>query len=133
MDTRAAGRLNGWDFEMTSAVWRDTSLFLRQDGGKPEGLRLRITFPLKGGDLVPGKTFRIGPSSPPFDTPIRIIWQDELGADHRESIASGYVLLIRFDTVSTEEITGRVHLCLPDVAQSWVAGRFVAQNLTSTP
>jgi hypothetical protein len=132
-DTPVRGRLNGWEFHPAVAIWRDTGLILRQEGGQPQALRFEITFPLRGGELVPGKRFRIDESSPPFDTPILIEWEDERGADHRQTIPAGYVLLVEFDQVSTKTVSGRLHVCLPDTARSWVAGQFLAENRTQAP
>jgi hypothetical protein len=129
-ETPVVGRLNGWDFALTQAQWRDTKLILRQNGGDPEGLRLVITFPLKGGELVPGKTFRVGAADSPFNTPIRMIWKAEGGRDQDKLITSGYVLRIQFDAVSKTRVSGRLHVCLPDTAHSWVAGSFSAENKT---
>lgn len=126
----AIGRLNGWSFEPTHAIWRDTGLTLKQEGGHPDSLAMVVTFPLRGGELVPGKTFRVDPSTPPLDTPIVMTWEDELGTTHAQSIPSGYVLWVEFDAVSTDRVAGRLHICLPDPAQSWVAGSFDAENKT---
>lgn len=130
LDTPAAGRLNGRDFAVTTAFWRDTQLILRQNGGEPEALRVQITFPLKGGELVSGKTFRLGPEDPPFATAPKIIWKNENGRDQQEPVAAGYILWIRFDEVSKATISGRIHLCLADPEKSWVAGRFSAEIKT---
>ena len=124
------GRLNGWDFSATSMIWKDTRLILRQDERQPGALRLQITFPLQGGELVSGKTFRLARGDAPFETPPRILWRDEAGRDHHEPVASGYVLWVRFDEVSPSTVSGRIHICLPDTARSWAAGSFSAENRT---
>jgi hypothetical protein len=130
LKTPATGRLNGWDFSANTAFWRDTRLILRQNSGQPEGLRLQITFPLQGGELVPGKTFRLGRNDPPFATPPRISWKNAGERDHHEPVAAGYVLWATFDDVSAATVSGRIHICLPDTARSWVAGSFSAENRT---
>ena len=124
------GRLNGWDFKATRAIWRDTRLILRQDNSTPAALRLELTFPLKGGELVPGKTFRLGLQDPPFAAPIRIRWKDDNGVDQQRPCPSGYVMWIEFDEVNSSNVSGRIHLCLPDPTRSWVAGRFTADVRT---
>ena len=130
LEDPVVGRLNGWDFEMTTAFWRDAQLILRQNGAQPEALRLQLTFPLTGGELVPGKTFRLGAGDPPFGTPPRIVWRNESGKEQQKQIHSGYVLWVKFDEVSTTTVSGRIHMCMPDVSQSWIAGSFSAQNRT---
>jgi hypothetical protein len=124
------GRLKGWGFTANKAFWRDTRLILRQDGGDPAALRLVVTFPLKGGELVPGKSFCLGPGDSPFDPPPKLVWKDEGNRDRSETLAPGYLLLIRFDEVSKDRVAGRLHLCFPDAEHSWVAGSFSAANQT---
>lgn len=130
LDPPAVGRLNRWDFQLTSAVWQDTRLILKQDGGDPEALRMAITFPLKGGELVPGKTFRLGLDDPPFDKAPEMIWKDEQGRDEHKPVVSGYILRVEFDEVSKTIVSGRIHICLLDEPRSWVAGSFCAVNRT---
>lgn len=130
VETPVVGRLNGRDFELTTAFWKDTQLTFEQAGEGPEKLELQITFPLRGGELVPGKTFRLGAGDAPFGTPMQVSWTDENGAVRRRSIASGYVLWITFDEVSKATVAGRIHLCLSGTNQSWVAGQFSAENRT---
>ncbi len=130
LEAPVAGALNGWDFAPTTAIWQDTRLILRQDGGQPEGLQLQITFPLHGGELVPGKTFRLNSGDPPFDPPIRILWKQPDGTEKNEPVRSQYLLQIEFDRVSKAAVGGRIHLCLTDSQRSWVAGRFSAKNRT---
>jgi len=130
LDTPVRGRLNGWDFALTTAFWRDTRLILRQNGGEPEGLRLTIDFPLKGGELVSGKTFRVGPTDPSLEAPLRIIWRNESRKDQELRFPSDYLLWVKFEEVSPQRVGGRIHVCLPDARQSWLAGRFLAENRT---
>jgi hypothetical protein len=120
------GSLSGWDFSLTTAVWQDTRLILRQDGRQPEALRLQISFPLQGGELVPGKAFRLGPDDPPFEPPIRILWKAADGTEKSEAVCSKYLLWVEFDKVSKSAVGGRIHLCLMDSQRSWLAGRFSA-------
>jgi len=130
LDAPVKGRLNGWAFDMNTVFWRDTRLVLRQNGGEPEGLRLAIDFPIKGGELVAGKTFRVGPGDPPFEVPLRVIWKNAANRDTEKRFGSGYLLWVEFDAVSGSEVGGRIHLCLPDPERSWLAGRFKAENRT---
>lgn len=130
LDAPVQGRLRGWDFDPGTLIWRETGLILKQEAGLPTDLRLRLIFPLKGGELVSGKEFRVGATAPALEHPIDIYWTDQRGEKQRESVSSDYLLLIRFDRVSASTIEGRLHLCLLDEDKSWVAGRFSAENRT---
>lgn len=130
LDAPVAGELNGWEFKPTRAIWKDTKLLLRQDGGTPTALRLEITFPLKGGELVAGKTYRLRGDGAPFTSPLRVLWKDEQGLNQVRPCASGYLLWVRFDKVAKDKVAGRLHLCLPDPTHSWVAGEFTADVRT---
>jgi hypothetical protein len=129
-DTPVVGRLNGWDFEATREIWRGTQLILRQNGGTPAELRLEVTFPLVGGELIPGKTWQLRVGDPPFTVPVRMLWKDELGVNQSLAWPSGYLLWVRFDAVTKKKVSGRIHICLPDPARSWVAGSFDAEVKT---
>lgn len=130
LETPVEGQIKGWDFVPTRSIWQDTRLILRQDGGQPEALRLQVTFPLHGGELVPGKTFRLGLNDQPFEPPIRMLWKEPDGTEKSEPVGSKYLLWIEFDQVSKSTVGGRIHLCLADDQKSWVAGRFSARNQT---
>ena len=130
-DTPVVGRLNKWDFALTSASWRDTTLILQQDEGEPEALSLRITFPLQAGELVPGKNFRFGPNSPSSGTSLRIVWKNERGNEESQTVRSEWILWIEFDEVSQTTVGGRIHVCVLDADRSWMAGRFSAANRTT--
>jgi len=129
-DEPVNGRLNGWVFKPNVAIWRDTRLTLRQDGGTPEALRLEITFPLRGGELKPGKTFRQAANDTPFPSPVRILWRDEQNRNHSETSTAGYALWVRFTSVSKDRVEGQLYVALPDTAHSWAAGRFSAEVRT---
>ena len=126
LDKPITGRLNGWKFTPGHAIWKGTELIFRQDGGEPEALELSLTFPLKGGELVAGKSFELKTEGPPFSSPVQVLWNDEQGAAQFRAFHSGYLLVVEFDQVSKETVSGRIHLCLPDPTRSWVAGQFSA-------
>jgi hypothetical protein len=130
LETPVVGRLNGWSFEANRQIWRGTQLILRQEGGSPAGLRLELTFPLAGGELVPGKTWKLRTKDPPLTAPVRMLWKDERGDNQSLVFPSDYLLWVRFDAVSKKKVTGRIHLCLSDPEHSWVAGRFEADVKT---
>lgn len=129
LETPVVGQLRGLDFEVNRVYWKGTTLILKQDEAGSESLSLGITFPLHGGELVPGKAFKVRTEDGLADISVQIrAKQTDLGP--RESVTQGFLLWIQFDDVSTSTVGGRLHLCLLDPDKSWVAGRFWADNET---
>ena len=85
---------------------------------------------MRGGELVAGKEFLLGPGDAPFDTPIKITWKDAGGEEESQTISSGYILRVQFDEVTKTTVAGRIHLCFGAPDKSWVAGSFSARNRT---
>lgn len=125
------GSVNGWDFVGNRAVWRGTKLTLQQRGGS--GLRdldVELDLPVKGGELVAGKSFEASHEHGTLPKPVRILWEDDARQRHSRHFSSDYVLRLEITAVTDTHVSGRIHLCLPDEEQSWVAGRFDAEIRT---
>lgn len=125
------GRIHGWDFEGNRAQWRGTKLILQQRGGAgTRSLDVELDLPVKGGELVPGKSFEASHDQGAFPKPVRIQWEDDERQKHSRHFSSDYLVRLEITAVSETHVSGRIHLCLPDGEQSWVAGRFDAQIRT---
>jgi hypothetical protein len=54
-------------------------------------------------------------------------WKNEQDQPATKSFRTGYALRLEFDQVSGTRIPGKIYLCTPDDAKSYVAGTFTAE------
>jgi hypothetical protein len=130
--TRVAGRINGRDFSMEQASVQGGLLSFRQASRSPQELAVAIYLFARGGEDLAGHNIHIDPSrtNPPK---VALRWRDEQGQPVTQTLREGYALKIEFGQVSGGRLPGRLYLCTPDNAQSWVAGTFDAQIRAAAP
>jgi hypothetical protein len=126
-DTPAAGRVHGLDFLSPRATLQGGKLDLRQGG---TGLTIQL-FAKQGEDLA-GQSINIeaGRTNSP-----RVIlrWKDEEEKSVTKNIREGYALRLEFGPATNARMPGKIYLCTPDDAKSYVAGTFIAEIRKAPP
>jgi predicted RNA-binding Zn-ribbon protein involved in translation (DUF1610 family) len=131
-DTPAAGRIHGSGFLCEKAVLRGGQLILAQGKTFPWDLGLALPPFARQGEELSGKTFEITPDRP--DPPYIVLrWKDEQQQAATETIYNGYLLKVAFGQATNKHMAGRIYICLPDEAKSFVAGTFDAEIRKPTP
>lgn len=122
----AAGRLHGSGFRCERAVLRGNVLSLSQGKAWPWDLAVSITFNVRQGEELGGKTVDIPPDRPhALHTVLR--WKNEQQQPATQGFSHGYALKLKFGEAANGRIGGQIYLCLPDGEKSFVAGTFDAQ------
>jgi hypothetical protein len=120
----AAGRLNGYAFSPDEALLWNGGLALRQGPGRQLGVRIRL--PSRRPAHYAGQTFHCEANQRDV-LPVLVEARDPEGRPVTQRIKEGYALRLEFGPCTDYRIRGRLYLCLPDEAKSFVAGTFAAQ------
>jgi DNA-directed RNA polymerase subunit RPC12/RpoP len=127
-DTPAAGRVHGRDFLSQRVTLQGGKLDLRQGAA---GLTIQL-FAKQGEDLA-GQCINIE-SSRTNSPKVTLRWKDaEEEKAKTKNLRSGYALRLEFGRVTGKRLPGRIYLCTPDEAKSYVAGTFTAEIRTPPP
>jgi DNA-directed RNA polymerase subunit RPC12/RpoP len=120
------GRIHGSGFRSERAILRGNVLSLSQGKAWPWDLAVNITFNVRQGEELSGKTVEIPPERPrALHTVLR--WKNEQQQPATEGFHRGYALKVTFGEAANGHIPGKIYLCLPDGDKSFVAGTFNAQ------
>jgi hypothetical protein len=131
-DTSAAGRIHGSGFLCEKAILRGGLLVLAQGKAFPWDLGLALNLIVRPGEELSGKTFEITPDRP--DPPYIVLrWKDEQQQAATETIHNGYLLKVAFGQATNKQMPGKIYICLPDEAKSFVAGTFDAEIRKPAP
>ena len=134
-DTAASGSIHGSGFVYERAFLQpppptatkpETSLTLRQGRGSAPDLGITIYLFARLGEELSGKTVEVGPDRPPPVPRVTLRWRNEQEQNRKEDFLSGYALKLAFGTAANGRMPGKIYLCLPDDAKSFVAGTFEA-------
>ncbi len=122
-ETPAAGRIHGEDFLVQRTTLQGGTLNFRQ---RPPELGLTVNLFANRGEDLSGQTIQIeaGRTNSP-----RVVLRWKNGEDQPETknFRAGYALRLEFGQVSGTHLPGRIYLCTPDEAKSYVAGTFSAE------
>jgi hypothetical protein len=125
-----AGKLNGQSFapqafELSRIGGR--TLTLRQgDEFNPE-LQFKITLSAGKDDNLSGKTYEIGPDAGPGSPLVSVTRKGAEGTlPETKTYSEKFALRLEFGAEDGGKLPGKVYLCLPDAAKSYVAGTFTA-------
>jgi hypothetical protein len=122
----AAGRIHGSGFRCERAGLRGNVLSLSQGKAWPWDLAVSITFNVRLGEELSGKSVEIPPDRPhALHTVLR--WKDEQQQPATKGFSHGYALKVTFGEAANGHIPGKIYFCLPDGEKSFVAGTFDAQ------
>jgi DNA-directed RNA polymerase subunit RPC12/RpoP len=126
-DGTAGGRVHGSDFVCERAILEGRNLALRQGQGWPPPLGVVVILPPRPGGDWSGQTVEIAPDQPPPIPRVILRWRDGQQQPAKEEIRGGYALKVAFGQAVNGRITGKIYLCVPDEAKSFVAGNFDAE------
>jgi hypothetical protein len=128
--TRAAGKIHGMTFNLTRAELQQGVLSLRQGTGFFPDMEWKLfLFAQKVSDLE-GHFLNIetedieGVKNQPH---VYMSWKEN-GKDlpKTKTWTGGYVIKLKFGTVTNGKLPGEVYLCTPDMKRSYVSGTFEA-------
>ena len=127
----AAGKIHGRDFVCQQAVLLNDFLMLRSSTNRrPEMAANVFLFPnaafSNATETLSGKSFNAGTNQTGSIPAVMLVWRD---GDMRvmETFTNGFAMKLQFGAVSSNELPGKIYLCLPDEMKSCVAGTFTAE------
>ena len=124
--TPVAGRINGQSFALEKATVQGGLLNFRQGPKWPPDAGLTIFLFAKQGEDLAGQSVNIdmGRTNAPK---IMLRSKDDQQQPVTHHLQEGYALRIEFGQVTGGRLPGKIYLCTPDDAKSWVAGTFEAE------
>ena len=123
----AAGSIHQHGFRVEKATLQGGNLTLRQGRGWPPDLGLTIIFFAQQGEELSGKSIEVSSDRTPPLPRVTLRWKDDQDKSVNRQIASGYALKAVFGEAANGRIAGKIYICLPDDAKSFVAGTFDAE------
>ena len=131
-DTTAAGSVHGSGFLCEKAILRGGALSLNQGKTGPWDLGIALILFVHRGEELSGKTVEVDPDRPHAPRVV-VRWKDEKQQPASEVINNGYSLKVVFGQATNGSMPGKIYLCLPDQAKSFVAGTFDAEIRKAPP
>ena len=127
-----AGWINGQSFQLEKAVIKGGTLDLRQGSKWPPDLGLTVQLFANQAEDLAGKTVILDADR---DAAPKIVlrWKDDAGQPVTSNFRQGYAARIEFGTAAGGRLSGKIYLCAPDDAKSYVAGTFDAEIRKPTP
>ena len=131
-DRAAAGEIHGKDFVCRQAVlWQNGVLMLRSERGWQALISATIfvspnAFSTNAPKILSGRSFEVGTNYAGFAPSVTLSWQE---GDLRviEMFTNNFAMRLEFGDLSSNQIPGKIYLCLPDEPKSYVAGSFLAE------
>jgi tetratricopeptide (TPR) repeat protein/uncharacterized membrane protein YjgN (DUF898 family) len=124
----AEGMISGMPFAVDEADMHNGVLSLRQGSDVPAEREFVVSLSLKQGETAEGKTYTVSRAAGSGVPPIQMKWLDEgTEAVKAETFSRGYALRLEFGSLEEGRLLGKIYLCVPDVAKSYVAGVFSAE------
>jgi DNA-directed RNA polymerase subunit RPC12/RpoP len=123
-DMPAAGSVHRRAFELDRASLSGSNLTLRVGRSGTVELGLNVVFFNRAPEDLSGKSAEVKPED---TTAPKVVlhWKEE--ERKSETFRSGYAMKIQFGPLSNNVLPGKIFLCLPDGAESWIAGTFRAE------
>jgi DNA-directed RNA polymerase subunit RPC12/RpoP len=131
-ETPVAGRVHGSGFLCEQAILRGGLLSLNQGTANAWDLGISVGLHAHQGEDLSGKTVEIGPERPSAPRVV-LRWRKEQRKPASLSFTNGYALRVMFGEATNKHMPGKIYLCLPDPAKSFVAGTFDAEIKKWTP
>jgi hypothetical protein len=130
-DRIAAGVIHGKDFACRQAVLQNGLLALRSERGWQAAVSANIfistnAFSTNAAQILSGRSFEVGTNYAGFAPSVTLSWRE---GDMRviEMFTNNFAMKLEFGNVSSNELPGKIYLCLPDTMKSYVAGSFTAE------
>ena len=129
----ASGGIHGEGFRCERSTLQGGTLTLRQGRSGPADLGITIHLFAQQGEQLSGKTIEITPDRSPPLPKITLRWKDEQDKAVTQNLSQGYALRVAFGEPIEDRMPGRIYVCLPDEAKSFVAGTFNAEIRKPSP
>ena len=128
----ASGRLNGRAFALERASAQGGTLTFRQGLKTPAETSFTVYLFARQGEDLARQTVNIESN---WTNPPKIVlrWKDQQQQPITRTYRQGYAMRIEFGAVANGRLPGRIYLCVPDDARSYVAGSFEAEIRKPTP
>ena len=125
---KANGTLSGTNFLVETAVCTRQILGLYEGAARSPDLAVLVYLNLKPGESLTNHTWTVSPDK--RDNGVRQVvkeWKtDPRYAPHTKAFSSGYAMKLELGEATSNVISGKIFLALPDTEQSVVAGQFKA-------
>ena len=125
-EATVAGSIHGRGFQCERAALRGGILSFSQGKTRPWDLEVVLFLYARQGEELSGKTIEITPDQP-HARRVTLRWKSEQPESDYETITNGYALKVVFGQAVNGRMPGKIYLCLPDEAKSFVAGTFDAE------
>lgn len=125
-ETTVAGRIHGSGFFCERAILRSDFLSLSQGKTWPWDLGVNVNLLARQAEDLSGGSLEVTPDRPRAPH-ILLRWKDEHQQSATETITNGYALKLVFGQAANGRMPGKIYLCLPDEARSFIAGTFDAE------
>lgn len=111
----ARGEIHGTNFAFRTASYRPPNVRITSAN--------HLLMELRGvGDTIEGKSYEIHATDANKANPrVRIVWNEE-GASASVVFSKGYAMRLEFGQAVNGVVRGKIYVCLPDDAKSYVAG-----------
>ena len=131
-ETTAAGSIHGSGFRCEKAILQGGRLSLLQGEASPWDLAVVVNLLARQGEELSGKGVQIAPERPRAPHVV-LRWKDTERKVKSETISHGYALKLVFGEATNGRMPGKIYVCLPDEAKSFVAGTFDAEIKKAPP
>jgi hypothetical protein len=130
-NTPVSGKLHGQAFNPDNVKLDNGILTIRRGKDFFADQEVVVMLFLKGVEKPDGKTFEVG-MAPEFGSPHVHMRYKEAGQNFptSETFMDKYAMKLEFGKEADEKLPGKIYLCMPDEAKSFVAGTFVAEVAT---
>ncbi len=125
--TAAAGSVRGRGFSCERATLTAGTLTLRQGRTWPQELGVTVVMFANQAEELSGKTVDVWANRPPPVPRVILRWKDDRQQVGTQTYTEGYAMRIVFGDAANGRMAGRLYLCLPDEAKSFVGGVFDAE------
>jgi len=125
-DKVAAGKIHGKDFVCRRAVFQNGLLMLRSSAGRESEMAANIFVSANTALAVSGESFEAITNQPSSVFRVSLYWRDG-NMRISELFTNGFALKLEFGSISSNQLPGRIYVCLPDEMKSCVAGTFTAE------
>jgi DNA-directed RNA polymerase subunit RPC12/RpoP len=130
-DTPSAGKLHGEFVSCNRNTLQGGALGFRQSSRGLPDLSVTIYFFAKQPEELRGKSINVTTNDTPVPR-VTVRWKE--GKETRsQSFTNGYALKLELGEIAGNHMPGKIYLCLPDEAQSRVAGTFNAEIRKPAP
>jgi uncharacterized membrane protein YjgN (DUF898 family)/Tfp pilus assembly protein PilF len=124
----AEGEISGMPFAVDEADIQNGVLSLRQGSDVPAEREFVVSLSLKKGETAEGKRYTVSRVAGSGVPRVQMKWLDEeTEAVKTETFSQGYAMRLEFGPLEEGRLSGKIYLCVPDGAKSYVAGLFSAE------